>query len=348
MSIRAVRNRQGPGAFVWLLVFVLAGAAGVVAYLLQPAGPETHRAIVVIGPPTAVQGSPAETNLFVVDVSERVRSDSMVIHVTEQIPALSSNEYLQGIETRRRDATSLVELSFTSEDRSTARRAVEATALHLLDESARTEHDEASFLLQQAEERLESANSSLFEFTQRTDTYDPETEFTVVLDEISAVDRRITEAIIEDPEQAAIALLSEQREDLLEERERLGSVLIGYRALISEVERARDALDQARARHAEVEFRFTTLDTPEELILARDVETFVDDTERLQRSALAAAAALVLSALLVVPLAMWLSRRLRGKHRDAALDERLIAENAGDSPPIDLTDRRSSRAYERR
>lgn len=296
----------------------------------------------VVAPPTIVQGSPGTLNQFVIDLTERVRSDSMTVQVFDEVPEVDRDEYLDGIEASRRGESSLVEISFVHRERQIAQRTSEAVANRLTDDSARIEYDKTAYILEQAQARVDEAERELADFAETHSAFDPEIEYANVLNEIAAVDRQITTATIEDLDESSIATLNEQRVDLVTERDRLGSVLLPYETITAELERARQALEEARSEFVEAEFEYTTINTPDELIVSRDVVRFMDDSARLQRAALGAFLAFLLTLIFLVPIAIWLRRRrLAGKHQK---DDRDRLYDLTMDPEVDIDDR----IYERR
>jgi len=339
--VRIRRSQRADQVFLWVLAAMIVATAGIATYLNEPEPREEFRASVVIAPPTIVQDSPAAVNQFVIDLAEQVESDAMVVHVLEAVPEIDRDQYLRGIEANRRGASSIVDISFVHTDDQIARQTTEAVALRLIDDSARSEYDKTAHLLEQAETRVNEAGTALTEFAETHGAFDPAIEYANVLSEITAIDRQITTATIEGSDESTMESLEEQRAVLVTERGRLGSVLVPYQTVIEELDRARQVLEDARSRFLEAEFEYTTVNTPDELVVSRDVTRFVDDSARLQRAALGAAVALVLTVVLLIPLGLWLRRhRLAGKHRDQG-DDRLYDLTVDD--PVDI----AGRVYER-
>lgn len=340
MSIR--RSSRFDRVFLWILAAVIVAAAGIATYLMEREPREESRASVVITPPAMFQDSPAALNQLVIDLTEQVRSDAMVVHVLEVVPEIDGEEYLGGIEASRQGVSSHVEITFVHPDRQIARRTTEAVAMRLIDDSARGEYDKTAYLLEQAQARVDEAGAALADFAATHGSFDPGIEYANVLGEIAAIDRQIITATIEDFDESAIESLEEQRAVLVTERDRLGSVLVPYEMVTEELARARQVFEEAQSRFLEAEFEYTTVNTPNELVVSRDVTRFVDDSARLQRAALGAAVALVLTVVLLVPLGLWLRRhRISGKHRDQG-EDRLYDLTVG--PTVDIAER----VYERR
>lgn len=309
----------------------------------EPPPQEESRASVVVAPPTIVQDSPGTLNQFVVDLTERVGSDAMIVHVFDELPEIDRDEYLDGIGASRRGQSSRVEISFIHPDRQIAQKTVEAVANRLIDDSARTEYDKTAYILEQAQARADEAERELAGFADTHGGFDPEIEYANVLSEIAAVDRQITTATIEDLDETSTETLNEQRADLVIERARLRSVLLPYERITAEVERARQVLEEARSDYVEAEFEYTTVNTPDELIVSRNVVRFVDDSARLQRAALGAFLAFLLTLIFLVPMAVWLQRRrLAGKHRQRDDNQDRIYDLTMD-PHVDI----DARIYER-
>jgi hypothetical protein len=84
--------------------------------------------------------------------------------------------------------------------------------------------------------------------------------------------------------------------------------------LSAELETAQTAWEQATVANDLAEFEYRTVNSADELITSEEVTPFVDETPRLQTTALAAVTALVLSLFVILPVSVWLSRP-RGRHK---------------------------------
>lgn len=88
----------------------------------------------------------------------------------------------------------------------------------------------------------------------------------------------------------------------------------------------------ARSQYVEAEFEYSSENSPQKLIVARDVELVVDQTSRLQQAALAAAVAFILAVFVLMPIGRWLARRRpNGKHQRPDVDEPTVYDFSVDS-----------------
>ncbi|HEY5891011.1 MAG TPA: hypothetical protein VIW94_09960 [Acidimicrobiia bacterium] len=322
--------RVGRFGLIWLAPIAIAIAAAVVAFQLAPQPPTLFEASVTIRPPSTTQDSAAAINLFVNDIALQAESDVVAAFVLDQIPDLDPATYPRDLSVVRQGATSWVSLSFVSEIESVARDTVETLAVRLLDDAARPETDRTQFLLDQASERLAVAGTEFADFTDENDVFDPEVEYRLLLDEISRLSGQITSARLDGADQEYIDSLIREQDRLIGLRPSLGESLLTYRALATSVESARNEVEQARADFDEAQFEYVVTNAPSNLIGTREIEHFVDDTDRLQRSALAGAAGLVLAMGIVIPLAWWLDkRRSQGRHIDLIEEGLVGAQRAG-------------------
>jgi hypothetical protein len=332
--------RRTTSVLLWVVGAIVVAGAGAAAYLTQPPPPAAARATAVVAAPTIVQDSPAGLNQYVTDLAEKVTADDMVVHVLELVPDLAPEEYLEGIEARRLGASSLVEVSFIHADSTLAQETVSAVAEWIVGRAAGTEFDEASYLLRQAEERADAAQKKLGDFVRAERVFDPHSEYSDALEQIAALDRQISAAAIEEVDSSAIDDLRQQKATLEAERDRIGALLLPYSELTDELDRAGEELERARMRFGEAEYELTVVNTPDRLILSRNVEPFVDQTPRLQQTAMAAAIALVATLVILVPVGRWLGNRRVRKHRRSAESP----SPARSSADVDLTEL----AYDRR
>ena len=338
-----MRERNGIGTAVLrigtmvVLPMLIVAAAALVAYRTTPDPPEQHRASAVIRPPSTVQDSAAAVNLFIVDISERIKTDLVVDHVLTEVPELDKETFVENVRADRRETSSSVALSFIHDDPAVAESTVDTLARRLLDDAARSDFERSEFLLNRATDRLNEAEASMSQLARNGSVYDPEVEYRSALDELAQLNRQITTGQALGYSQSYIDEHIARRSEVEASATRLGEALLLHEQRSTELQHARSAWEGARINYDRAEFEYRTVNAPANLMLRSDVAPFVDQTPRLQRTALAAATALALSLVTVVPLGAWLVRRRRlGRHRTRA--DRRISLIADSTPDQDLGD----------
>lgn len=337
-----ISRRLGRIGLVWMLPILIAGAAGLIAFQMADEPPLLSRAEITVRPPTTTQSSTAALNLFVTDLGQQAESDAVTLFVLDQVPDLDPDSYPRDLLVERHGATSWVTLSFVHPDDAIARSVVEVLARRLLDDVARQDTERTQFLVDNATERLTQAEVALEEFSREQGVFDPETEYRILLDDISRLNAEII-TISNSPEadEDYLDAITGERNRLISSRTRLGGALLEFRGLSADVANAQDALETAQTDHLGAEFEYASINAPENLVGTRELITFTDNSERLQRAALAAAVALVLALSIVVPLAWWLDKRhTQGRHIDLikesmATDDEIMSER----PLRELIDR---------
>jgi hypothetical protein len=305
------RERLGMVVVLPLLIVIAAAAA---TYRTTPPAPIEYRATTVIRPPTTVQDSAAAVNLFVADLGEAITTDATVDHVISQVPGLEKDTYLDRIDASRRGTTSSVALSFIHPDEAVAAATVGTLARRVLDDAARGEYERTQFLLERATERLDRAEAAMEEFFRGTSAFDPEFEYRGVLNEIAQLDQQITTGQALSYGETYQTELTARRTELQALLPELGAAMLIHRRLSAELDTAQAAWEEATINNDLEEFEYRTVNSVDELITSEEVEPFVDETPRLQATALAGAVALVLSLVVILPVAAWLSRP-RGRHK---------------------------------
>lgn len=330
-----LRQRMSRVALIWLLPLALSGAAGLAAYQLAPEPPSQFQSSITIRPPSAVQASAASVNLFVSDLEQVAKSDALTLYVLDQLPQLDPDAFPADLGVERQGATSWVTMTFVHADEEMARQVLELLTTRILDDTARLEVDRTEFAVQQATLELETAQANFEAFIRSRSVFDPEVEYRMLLDELSRLQTEIVIAQTDDADEAYVDSLIEERTRLEAERPLLGENLIAFQDLENEVGVARESLDQALEAYEEAEFTYLTVDDPSKLVGSREVAPFVDNSQRLQRAAFAAAVALGLSLLIVVPLAWRLDRqRVAGRHVDLDRESMLGTGRPSDEPLI--------------
>jgi len=304
-----------------LLPLAISAATVVYTYRNSPIPAENHLAMVVITPPSTISESASAVNLFIADVGEQIEADPIVRFVLEQVPALDEFAYSRNIAAERRGTTSLVELSFVHPDAGVAETTVEVVARRLLDDAARGEFERTQFLLGRVTERLENAEAAIADFLRSKSVFDPDFEYRNAVDQVAQLNQQITtgEALLYG--ESYLAQLEAERDQIEVELPRLGEAMLTHQQLSTDLQLAQTAWQQATINYDRAEFDYRTVDKVENLITSREVNAFVDDTPRLQRTALAGVVALVLSLLIITPI----SNRLRqgnrkGRHKVGADD----------------------------
>ncbi len=343
-------ERLGMVVVLPILIVIAAAAA---TYRTTPAAPIEYRATTVIRPPTTVQDSAAAVNLFLADLSELITTDATVEHVVSQVPGLDRETYLDRIDASRRGTTSSVALSFLHPNEVVAQSTVGALARRVLDDAARGEFERTQFLLGRATERLDRAEAAMEEFFRGTSVFDPEFEYRSVLNEIAQLDEQITTGQALSYGETYQTELSARRRELEALLPKLGAAMLIHRRLTAELETAQAAWEEATVANDLEEFEYRTVNSVDELITNEEVGPFVDETPRLQTTALAAVVALVLSWVVILPVSAWLSRP-RGRHKlsanaagmrtvdlNALADENLTDDNALDVMESSKVGRRS-------
>lgn len=293
-----------------LIVLVAASAT----YETAPEAPTQFRATTVIRPPTTVQDSAAAVNLFIADLDELITGDATVDHVVSQVPGLDRETYVDRITASRRGTTSSVALSFVHADQAVAANTVGTLARRLLDDAARGEYERTQFLLGRATERLDQAEAEIELFFRGVSVFDPEFEYRSVLNEIAQLDEQITTGLALSYGETYQTELAARRAELQAMLPELGSAMLIHERLSTELETAQAAWEEATINNDLEEFEYRTVNSLDALITSEEVGPFVDATPRLQRTALAAALALVLSLVVILPFSVWLSRP-RGRHK---------------------------------
>lgn len=304
-------RKLGPLA---LLPVLVAAAAAAYTYRNTPDPPTQYLATTVITPPTTVQDSASAVNLFIADLSELIVADATVSQVVDQVPGLEREIYLKNISASRRETTSSVALTFLHADQTVAKTTVGTLARQLLDEAARGEFERTQFLLQRATERLDQAEAEMEQFFGGVSVFDPEFEYRSVLNEITQLDQQITTGQALSYGETYLTELTARRSELQDLLPGLGEAMLTYRRLAAELENARAAWEAATINNDLAEFEYRTVNSVDALIISEEVGPFVDATPRLQRTSLAAAVALVLSLVVVLPFSARLSRP-RGRHK---------------------------------
>ena len=296
-----------------LIVVVAAGAT----YRTTPVAPIEYRATTVITPPTTVEESAAAVNLFITDLSELITTDATVAHVLSQVPGLEREMYLDRIDASRRGTTTSVALSFVHRDEAVAAATVDILARRILDDAARVEYERTQFLLERATERLDVAEAEMEEFFRGTAVFDPEFEYRGVLNEIAQLDQQITTGQALSYGETYQTELTARRAELRALLPGLGAAMLIHQRLSAELETAQAAWESATVANDLEEFEYRTVNSVDELITSAEVVPFVDETPRLQATALASVLALVLSLVVILPVSAWLSRP-RGRHKLSA------------------------------
>lgn len=304
------------GLVAILPVLITAIVAGY-AYQSYPTPPTRYLATTVIRPPTTVQESAGVVNLFLADLSELITTDATVDHVISQVPGLDRDIYLARIDAQRRGTTSSVALTFIHQDENIAGQTVSALALRVVDDAARGEFERAQFLLERATDRLDQAERAIEEFFRGTSAFDPEFEYRGVLNEIAQLDQQITTGLALSYGETYQTELMARRTELQALLPQLGSAMLIHGRLSAQLETAQTAWEQATVANDLAEFEYRTVNSASELITSVDVSPFVDETPRLQTTALAAVLALALSLVVILPVSVWLSRP-RGRHKMSA------------------------------
>jgi hypothetical protein len=298
---------------VVLPILIVIAAAGA-TYRTTPTAPIEYRATTVITPPTTVQDSAAAINLFLTDLSELITTDATVAHVLSQVPGLERETYLDRIDASRRGTTTSVALSFVHRDERVAATTVDILARRILDDAARGEYERTQFLLERATERLDLAEAEMEEFFRGTSVFDPEFEYRSVLNEIAQLDQQITTGQALSYGETYQTELTARRAELQALLPELGAAMLIHQRLSAELETAQAAWEEATVTNDLEAFEYRTVNSVEELITSKEVVPFVDETPRLQATALAAVLALVLSLVVILPVSAWLSRP-RGRHK---------------------------------
>ena len=301
------------GMVVMLPILIVIAAAGA-TYRTTPAAPIEYRATTVITPPTTVQDSAAAINLFLTDLSELITTDATVAHVLGQVPGLGRETYLDRIDASRRGTTTSVALSFVHRDEAIAAATVDILARRILDDAARGEYERTQFLLERATERLDLAEAEMEEFFRGTSVFDPEFEYRSVLNEIAQLDQQITTGQALSYGETYQTELTARRAELQALLPEMGAAMLIHQRLTAELETAQAEWEEATVNNDLEEFEYRTVNSVEELITSKEVVPFVDETPRLQATALAAVLALVLSLVVILPVSAWLSRP-RGRHK---------------------------------
>ena len=301
------------GLVAVLPVLIAITAAGY-TYQGTPDEPIRYRATAVIRPPTTVQDSASEVNLFLADLTEMITTDATVDHVVGQVPGLERQTYLDRIDASRRGITSSVAVSFIHLDQTVAATTVGTLVRHVLDDAARTEYEQTQFLLGRATERLDRAEEAMEEFFRGTSVFDPEFEYRSVLSEIAQVDEQIATGQALSYGETFVAELTARKRDLEGTLAERGAAMLIHRRLSAELGTAQAEWENATTNNDLAEFEYRTVNSVEELITSEEVVPFVDATPRLQNTALAAAVALALSLIVILPFSGWLARP-RGRHR---------------------------------
>jgi len=323
-----------------LLPLAIAAATVVYTYRNSPIPAENHLAMVVITPPSTISESASAVNLFIADVGEQIEADPMVRFVLEQVPALDESVYVRNIAAERRGTTSLVELFFIHPDAGVAETTVEVVARRLLDDAARGEFERTQFLLGRATERLEGAEAAVAEFFRTESVFDPDFEYRNAVDQVAQLNQQITtgEALLYG--ESYLAQLEAERDQIELELPRLGEAMLTYQQLSTDLQLAQTAWQQATVNNDLAEFDYRTVNNVDNLIASRDVSPFVDDTPRLQRTALAGVVALALSLLVVTPISNRLRRGNRtGRHKVGADDGLTIVVDTLESGERDMAAR---------
>ena len=320
------------GLVAILPVLITAIVAGY-AYQSYPTPPTRYLATTVIKPPTTVQESTAVVNLFLADLSELITTDTIVDHVTSQVPGLDRDTYLIRIDAQRRGTTSSVALTFIHPDENIAGQTVSVLAHRIVDDAARSEFERTQFLLERATERLDQAEAAIEEFFRGTSAFDPEFEYRGVLNEIAQLDQQITTGLALSYGETYQTELMARRTELQALLPELGSAMLIHGRLSAELETAQTAWEQATVANDLAEFEYRTVNSADELITSEEVIPFVDETPRLQTTALTAVLALVLSLVVILPVSVWLSRP-RGRHK--------VSSNGANVRTVDL----NAMAYE--
>ncbi len=304
------------GIVLVLPILIVIAAAGA-TYRTTPPEPIEYRATTVITPPTTVQDSAAAINLFLTDLSEMITTDAAVAHVLSQVPGLRRETYLDRIDASRRGTTTSVALSFVHRDEAVAAATVDVLARRILNDAAQGEYERTQFLLQRATERLDLAEAEMEEFFRGTSVFDPEFEYRSVLNEIAQLDQQITTGQALSYGETYQTELTARRAELRALLPELGAAMLIHQRLTAELETAQAAWEEATVNNDLEEFEYRTVNSVEELITSQEVVPFVDETPRLQATALAAVLALVLSLVVILPVSAWLSRP-RGRHKSYA------------------------------
>lgn len=302
---------------VALLPMLLAATVAGYAYRSYPSPPIRYLATTVIRPPTTVQDSAAAVNLFLADMSELITTDATVDYVLSQVPELDRSIYLARVDATRRGITSSVALTFLHPDEIVASRTVSVLANRVLDEAARSEFERTQFLLGRATERLDRAQAAMEEFFRGTPIFDPEFEYRSVLNEIAQLDGQITTGQALGYGETYQTELSARRTELQRLLPGLGAAMLIHQRLSAELETAQAAWEEATINNDLEEFEYRTVNSVDELITSEEVVPFVDETPRLQTTALAGVLALFLSLAVILPVSTWLSRP-RGRHKSSA------------------------------
>lgn len=313
-----------------LLPLAIATAAGGYAFRSSPAPTELARATVVVTPPSTVQESASAVNLFIADIGEQVEADPMVQFVLDEVGALDEQTYLANVSAKRRGTTSLVELSFVHVDPAVAQKTVDFVARRLLDEAARGEFERTQFLLGRASERLEMARQALADFFGTEAVFDPDFEYRNALEQVAQLNQQITTGEALAYGETYLAQLATERDRMERELPRLGEAMLTFQRLSTDLDLAQSAWQEATVNNDRAEFDYLTVNAAENLISSREVGPFVDDTPRLQRTALAAVVALALALLVVTPISNRLRRGGgRGRHK--------LSGEGGSDPELGLT-----------
>lgn len=299
---------------VVVLPILIVIAAAATTYRTTPAAPIEYRATTVIRPPTTVQDSAAAVNLFLADLSELITTDATVEHVVSQVPGLDRETYLDRIDATRRGTTSSVALTFLHPEETVAGQTVSVLAHRVIDDAARSEFERTQFLLGRATERLDRAEAAMEEFFGGTSVFDPEFEYRSVLSEIAQLDEQITTGLALSYGETYQTELATRRRELQALLPDLGAAMLIHQRLSAELETAQGAWEEATINNDLEEFEYRTVNSVDELITSEEVGPFVDETPRLQATALAAVVALVLSLVVILPVSAWLSRP-RGRHK---------------------------------
>lgn len=317
-EIGGALRRLGPLA---LLPVLLAAAVAAYTYQNTPDPPIQYLATAVIRPPTTVQESASSINLFVADLSELVEADATVNQLLSQVSGLDRETYLENINASRRGTTSSVALTFLHSSERVAETTVGTLARQLLDEAARGEFERTQFLLQRATERLDQAEAAIEQFFRGGSVFDPEFEYRSVLSEIAQLDQQITTGQALSYGETYLAELTTRRAELQALVPGLGDAMLTHRRLASELENAQSAWEEATIDDDLAEFEYRTVNSLDALITSQEVGPYFDTAPRMQRTALAAAVALVLSLLVILPFSAWRSRP-RARHKVA--DEGIV------------------------
>jgi hypothetical protein len=310
-EIRGGLERLG---LIALLPVLIAITAAGYTYQGIPDPPTRYLATTVIRPPTTVQDSASEVNLFLADLSELITTDATVNYVLDQVPGLERQIYLDRIDAARRGTTSSVALSFVHGDEAIAAATVSTLARRVLDDAARGKYEKTQFLLGRATERLERAEEAMQEFLRGTTVFDPEFEYRSVLGEIAQLDQQIATGQALSYGETYQSELTARRTELEATLPELGAAMVSHQRLSAELETAQAAWENATFNNDLEEFEYRTVNSLENLITSEEVVPFVDQTPRLQNTALAAAVALSLSLIAILPFSAWLGRP-RGRHK---------------------------------